>query len=141
METGIALGAIVFLTGVSLLAWAVWSWRSAEFGELNPSVTMRQQADPGERQQAGRPALRGRLGHDRLDLPCLGCLDFPDAAGGKLERPGQHERDRESKDEKGDHEGHEGSRQSHRVGERIRHLDQTERNGAVDRRHLAEDRR
>jgi hypothetical protein len=42
METGIAVGAIVFLTGVSLLAWAVWSWRSAEFGELNPSVTMRQ---------------------------------------------------------------------------------------------------
>jgi hypothetical protein len=42
LEHGVALGALAAVAGAVLLAWAVASWSRADFGELDPRVTMRQ---------------------------------------------------------------------------------------------------
>ena len=42
LEVGVALGALITLAGLALIAAAVWSWRSTAFGDLDPVVTMRQ---------------------------------------------------------------------------------------------------
>jgi hypothetical protein len=41
LERGLAIGALAFLAGLILLAVAVLQWRSAHFGRLDYSVTMR----------------------------------------------------------------------------------------------------
>lgn len=41
LEKGIGLGLLVLLTGAGLLAWAVWIWREAHFGELQPAENLR----------------------------------------------------------------------------------------------------
>ena len=42
LEAGIAVGGVLTLGGLAALALAVWSWRSAGFGALDPRETMRQ---------------------------------------------------------------------------------------------------
>jgi len=41
LERGLALGALAFLAGLSLLAAAVWQWKTVRFGHLDYAVTMR----------------------------------------------------------------------------------------------------
>ncbi len=41
LERGLAIGALVFLAGLFLLADAVWQWKVAHFGHLDYAVTMR----------------------------------------------------------------------------------------------------
>jgi glycosyltransferase involved in cell wall biosynthesis len=41
LERGLAIGALAFLTGLGLLAGAVWHWKSVHFGRLDYAVTMR----------------------------------------------------------------------------------------------------
>lgn len=42
LEVGIALGSLLGLAGLALIASTVWHWRDTDFGGLDPSVTMRQ---------------------------------------------------------------------------------------------------
>jgi hypothetical protein len=42
LETGIAVGLVLALVGFGALVAAVWSWRAAGFGTLDPRETMRQ---------------------------------------------------------------------------------------------------
>ena len=42
LEVGLAAGALLGVTGVVILAVSVWSWRSAGFGNLDPTLTMRE---------------------------------------------------------------------------------------------------
>jgi hypothetical protein len=42
LETGLAVGALMFLLGVGLTFIAVLSWQSAGFGALDPRTTMRE---------------------------------------------------------------------------------------------------
>ena len=41
LEKGIGLGLLVLLAGAGVLAWAVWIWREAHFGELQPAENLR----------------------------------------------------------------------------------------------------
>ena len=41
LEKGIGIGLLVLLTGAGLLAWAVWIWRQAHFGDLQPAENLR----------------------------------------------------------------------------------------------------
>lgn len=42
LETGVVAGLVTSIAGAVLLGIAVWSWRAAGFGSLDPVVTMRQ---------------------------------------------------------------------------------------------------
>ena len=42
LEVGLAVGALVALAGLLILAVSVWSWRSVGFGNLDPTLTMRE---------------------------------------------------------------------------------------------------
>jgi glycosyltransferase involved in cell wall biosynthesis len=42
LEVGLVVGLLMALGGFLVLGFAVWSWRSVEFGSLDPRVTMRQ---------------------------------------------------------------------------------------------------
>ncbi len=42
LETGVVSGLVTSIAGAVLLGIAVWSWRAAGFGSLDPVVTMRQ---------------------------------------------------------------------------------------------------
>jgi glycosyltransferase involved in cell wall biosynthesis len=42
LEVGVALGLLLGLAGLALIASTVWHWRDTGFGGLNPTVTMRQ---------------------------------------------------------------------------------------------------
>jgi hypothetical protein len=41
LEHGIVVAAVMILSGAGILAAALWKWREADFGELNPRETMR----------------------------------------------------------------------------------------------------
>jgi hypothetical protein len=92
--------------------------------------------DSGEGQQAGRPALRGGLRDDRLDLSRIGGFSLPDTLGRELERPRQYERDGKSQEEQGNDQSHETVREGQRTGQRICDLQDAEGHGAVDRHDL-----
>ena len=42
LELGVAIGAVLTLTGAAALAAAIWSWSAVGFGALDPRLTMRQ---------------------------------------------------------------------------------------------------
>jgi hypothetical protein len=42
LETGVVTGLLITLCGAAMLAVAVWGWRRAGFGQLDPRVTMRE---------------------------------------------------------------------------------------------------
>ena len=41
LEKGIAFGLLVLLAGLVLLVWALWIWRRANFGDLQPAENLR----------------------------------------------------------------------------------------------------
>lgn len=41
LEVGVVAGALLVLSGLTLLVYATWAWRAVNFGGLDPSVTMR----------------------------------------------------------------------------------------------------
>ena len=42
LEAGVVAGLLITILGATLLGVAVWGWRRADFGQLDPRVTMRQ---------------------------------------------------------------------------------------------------
>ncbi len=90
----------------------------------------------GERQDARRPATRPRLGDDRLQLAGLGHLFAPQPLRRQLERPGQHQGQREPEDGDERDGGGDGLGKPQGRNEEVRRLHHRESDGAVNGRDL-----
>ncbi len=102
---------------------------------IEPEPPARQeQYRPGQREQAGGPSTRPRLGHELLDLRGSGIGGTLQVTGWPaLEHPCENERDREAQQDDDRDRGADRGRQLQPVGDQLGDLEDDEAHGPVRR--------